>query len=283
MFGKGQRVVGLAAATMLAALYSVPSLSAVQTWTFAQVSQSFTGTGNGNSLGQSSGGINLTTTGWADTADVAGAGTNDTIQTAELIWANSTALGVQDQDEPDAAGSSTTSSPHHSTDSVRYVSGDTDPDGEFDMLLLDFGSTPVDLNGITLNWAVGGNAASTADVSILAWNGTGSSTLTGKTWSNVLASNGGGYTVVGSYANVGLSYFSIPTSIESTKWLIGVYNPVFGTLAGGDSADDGMKLASLQTSTTPPDRDVPVPGTVALILAGLAALRVRGKRNGMTA
>jgi hypothetical protein len=273
MFSKGQRVVGLAAATMVAALYSVPSLSAVQTWSFSQASQSFTGgTGFGNSLLQSSGGVNLTTTGWSDTTDVTTGSGVDTIQTGALIWANSTALGIQNQDEP-----VNPSSPHHSVDSV--TSGGGDPDGEFEMLLLTF-DTAVTLTGIDLNWAQGGGT-NKADVSILAWNGSGSSTLSGKTWSNVLASNGGGYDVVGSYAGVGLSYFSIPTSIESTQWLIGVYNPVFGTVAGADSADDGMKLASLTTSTTPPDRDVPVPGTVALILAGLAALRVRGKRKVM--
>lgn len=273
MGSKGQRVLGLAAASMVAALYSIPSLAAVQTWTFNSATQSFNNTNNGNTLSIASGGINLAASGWSDTNDIGGAGTNDTVESGKLIWANTNALGIQNRDE-------NTTSPNHSIDSV--TSGGTDPDGEFDMLLLTF-DTAVSLTGLTLNWAQGGNAANTADISILAWDGSGSSTLSGKTWSNVLASNGGGYTLVGSYANVGLSYFSIPTSIESTKWLIGVYNPVFGALAGADSADDGMKLASLTTSNTPPDRDVPVPGTVALILAGLAALRVRGKRNGMTA
>lgn len=272
MFSKGQKKAGLAAATVVAALFSVPSLSAVQTWTFNQATQSFSSTNNGNTLSQSSGGINLVTTGWSDTADVAGAGTNDTIETAKLIWANSTALGIQDQDE------TTTTSPHHSVDSVRFNSSDTDPDGEFDMLLLTFDSA-VSLTGITLNWALDGASTTRADVSILAWNGAGSSTLTGKTWSNVLASNGGGYTSVGNYADVGLSYYAINTNVQSTKWLVGVYNPVFGAGTNLDGANDGLKLASLTTSTPPTDRDVPVPGTIPLILAGLAALRARGVRK----
>jgi MYXO-CTERM domain-containing protein len=153
----------------------------------------------------------------------------------------------------------------------------SDSDGEFDMLLLEF-DTAVNLTSLKLNWAVGGNASSTADLSILAWNGTGSAALAGNTWSSILDSNGGRYDSVGNYNNVGLSYYTVnPTSIESTKWLVGVYNPVYGS--GGDAGDDGFKLTSLKTSTssTPPPgpAPVPVPGTAALILAGLLALRTR--------
>jgi hypothetical protein len=172
---------------------------------------------------------------------------------------------VQNRDE-------TTSDPHHSVDSVRS-GGDTD--GEFDMLLLEF-STAVNLTGIDLSWALGGNAANTVDMSLLAYVGPGSSALAGKTWASVLDTNGGAYDSAGNYSNVGLSYYTVnPTNITSTKWLVGVYNPVFGP--GGDAADDGFKIASLTTSAddTPPDTDVPVPGTAVLLLAGLAALRAR--------
>jgi hypothetical protein len=286
---KGQRVVGLAAATLAAALYSVPSLSAVQTWTYDQATQSFNSSNNGNTLTQfadgASSGNKLVTSGWSDTADVAGTGaggiSNDTIESAKLIWGNTNPniMGMQDQDE------TSTGSPHHSIDSFRFNSSDTDPDGEFDMLLLTF-DTAVTLNGINLDWALDGTTSNKADVSILAWNGVaGKDTLSGKTWSNVLASNGGGYNSIGNFADVGLAYYAVNTAVQSTKWLIGVYNPAFGSGTGLDGANDGMKLASLTTSdipTTPDPPQVPVPGTVALVLAGLAALRARGSCKGAT-
>jgi hypothetical protein len=254
--------IGFAAAAVVAAVYSVPTLANVQTWSFNSATQSFSNTSNGNTLSlTSSDGINLTVTGWSDTDDITG---DDTIETAKLIWAQSAALGIQNQDED-------TNSPNHSIDSDT-----TDSDGEFDMLLLEF-DTAVNLNGIDLAWAVGGNASDKADVSILAWDGAGSDVLSGETWASVLDTNGGGYDSIGNYSNVGLSYYTVNTSnVESTKWLVGVYNPVYG--AGGDAGDDGIKLASITTSTPneeEPPGEVPVPGTLALMLAGLAALRTR--------
>ena len=63
-----------------------------------------------------------------------------------------------------------------------------------------------------------------------------------------MGASGTAYDSAGNYSNVGLSYYTVnPTNITSTKWLVGVYNPVFG--AGGDARDDGFKLASLKTST----------------------------------
>lgn len=259
--GFKQKLVGLAIVTT-AAMVTMPALAGVQTWNFNSGSQTFSGgANNGNSLVMTSvDGIQLTITGWSDTTDVTG---DDTVETAKLIWAATNSIGVQNQDE-------TTSDPHHSVDSVRS-NGDTD--GDFDMLLLEF-STAVNLTGIDLSWAVGGNAANTADMSLLAYTGAGSSTLSGKTWASVLGASGSAYDSAGNYSNVGLSYYTVnPTNITSTKWLVGVYNPVFGS--GGDASDDGIKLASLTTSDAPPDRDVPVPGTVVLLLAGLAALRAR--------
>lgn len=261
-----KKLIGLSAATMFVAMHAVPTLANVQVWNFNDASQNFSGSGNGNSLSlTSSDGVNLTVTGWSDTDDIGG---DDEIETARLYWAQSTALGIINRDED-------TGSPNHSIDSIRTPN---DPDGEFDMLLLDF-DTAVNLTDLNLDWAIGGNQNNTADVSVLAWDGTGSSALLGKTWSSILDSNGGDYASAGNRSNVGLNYFSVnPDNIESTKWLVGVYNPVFGS--GGDAGDDGIKLSKIKTSTsdgpTPvPPAPVPVPGTVALILAGLLGLRAR--------
>lgn len=261
-----QKLTGLAVVTMAAALFSMPGLAAVQTWNFNSGSQNFSSSNFGNSLTMSVDGIGLTITGWSDTADVSG---DDTIESGKLLWAATNSIGVQNRDE-------STNSPNHSIDSDT-----SDSDGEFDMLLLEF-STAVNLTGIDLSWAVGGNVSNSADISLLAYTGAGSSALSGNTWAGVLGAGGSAYDSAGNYSNVGLSYYTVnPTDITSTKWLVGVYNPVFG--AGGDAGDDGIKLASLTTSTedTPPDTDVPVPGTVVLLLAGLAALRARRSAKSM--
>jgi hypothetical protein len=264
-----RKLVSLSAAAALTALYAVPSLANVQTWDFNSSSQGFSNNNFGNSLNlTSSDGITLKVTGWSDTNDVSGP---DTVETARLSWASDNGLGVQNRDE-----GTNPPPPDHSVDSV--LTGN-DRDGEFDMLLLEFG-TAVNLSSLKLNWATGGSSDKTSDLSVLAWDGTGSSGLAGNTWGNVLDSNGGNYESVGNYSNVGLSYYTVNTAnVESTKWLVGVYNPVFG--AGGSAGNDGFKLTSLKTSNTvtptPGPTPVPLPGTVALVLVGLLGLRARGK------
>lgn len=255
------------AASALAAAVSMPAMAGTQTWNFNSSTQSFVGgAANGNALNMTVDGIQLKITGWSDTEDTT---PTDKIETAQLIWASTNGLGVRNRDEG-------TTSPDHSVDSSSSDSNG----GEFDMLLLEF-STAINLTGLDLNWATGGNAVDRADMSLLAYVG-GDATLGGKTWAGVLGASGTAYDSVGNPSNVGLSYFTVnPANITSTKWLVGVYNPTFG--AGGDARDDGIKLASLTTSDTPPDRDVPVPGTLVLLLAGLAALRARRPLKGAKA
>lgn len=262
----------LAVAASVAALHAAPALSAVQTWDFDS-SQSFSSSNFGNSLSLTSpDGINLTVTGWSDTWDIRGP---DEVQSARLLWANSSALGVQNRDE-------NTSSPNHSIDNIT-----SDSDGEFDMLLLNF-DTAVNLTGIDLNWAVDGNSSGIADISILAYDGTGSTGVSGSNWSDILSSNGGNYDSAGNHNNVGLSYYAVnPTDIVSTAWLVGVYNPVFGSGSGLDGGDDGMKLSLITTETggdePPPPGEVPVPGSAPLLLLGLALLRGWGRAPGKSA
>ena len=78
---------------------------------------------------------------------------------------------------------------------------------------------------------------------------------------------------MGNYSGVGLSYYAVnPGDVMSTKWLIGVYNPVFGS--GGDYGDDGFKLDLVKTSTSEdPPSETPVPGSLPMILLGLVLLR----------
>ena len=182
-------------AAMASTLAAMPAISMTQTWDFSSGSTPFNNDNYGNSLTMNSGGVQLVVTAWSDTGDVSG---DDVIQTAQLTWAQSGALGVKNRDEPDG-------SPNHSIDSVRGGSEGTDNDtgaisGEDDdMLLLEF-SEAVDLSGIDLSW-VYDSGNSYADVSILYWDGvTGDGNIAGKTWSNILTT--GGYKSAGNYANV---------------------------------------------------------------------------------
>ena len=121
----------------LALCVSAPAFSAIQMWNWDPSSDSFSSNNWGNTLSMSEGGVGLTVSGWSDTRDLSA---EDEVQDAKLIWANSSSLGVQNRDEG-------TSSPDHSIDSVT-----SDPDGEFDMVLLEF-DTAVALEGIDLSWA----------------------------------------------------------------------------------------------------------------------------------
>ncbi len=252
------RMVGFAAVTALTTLHAVPALSGIQTWDFDN-SDSFSSNNFGNSLSISEDGINLTVTGWSDPF-------SNTVEAGRLLWAQSSALGIQNRDE-------TTNSPNHAVDS----SSRRDGGSGYDMLLLDFDTTAVDLDAIDLTWTYD-NGNNWADVSILAWDGSGSPGVAGSTWSNVLASNGGGYNSTDDDANVdtGVYYGVNGGNVSSSKWLIGVYNPQFGASGGGlGGGNDGFKLSAISTSTPNQTSEVPVPGTLALFMAGIIAMRTR--------
>jgi len=250
------------------ALLALPAMSATQVWDFDRYAgQNFNFNGLGNSLTLSQDGITLTVTAWSDTWDNLG---DNQVRAGQVNWAQSDSLGVLNADEI-AAGD--TGSPDHSSDS--FVSpdnaGDEANDGDFDMLLLEF-SEAVNFDGFDLKWATDAGTYGQTDMSLLAWDGTGSTGLNGQTWGQILDSNGGNYQSIGQYGDVGLSYYAVSTSVESTHWLIGSYNPIFGAINEG-AGNDGHKLDWLKTSTT--DREVPVPGTLALVLLGLAGMRAR--------
>lgn len=251
----------------LALSLSAGAQAGLQTWDFDSP-PNFNYHGDGNSWTITQDSVTLKVTGWSDTYDISG---EDEIRNAQLIWAQNDALGIVNRDEPNT-------SPDHSIDSFIDADPDYGNDGDYDMLLLEF-DTAVSLEGIDLKWAKNGNSSNNADVSILAWDGAGDMGLNGKTWSEVLASNGGGY-VSTDNANVGLNYYGVNAgNVASTKWLIGVYNPVFGN--GGSAGNDGIKLDWIRTDMpdNPPTGDVPVPGSLGLVLLGLAGLRKRWVRS----
>lgn len=249
----------LKSAALLASLALLPVTNAVgatQVWDFNNASQSFDRNRNGNSLTlTSTDGITLRVTGWSDTRDRR---TGDTIQNGRLVWARNDSLSLRNRDERGRDSS-------HRIDSVG-----TDPNGEYDMLLLEF-DQEVQLEGLDLGLAAGGALGNSADISVLAWDQTGSTALNGRTWDDVLAANGGGYNVVDNYTDVGVNYFSVnPAAVRSTRWLLGVYNPLFG--AGGSAGNDSFLLSALQTTDTPPPT-VSLPGSMTLALLGLCGIR----------
>jgi|GEM_PF-824720 len=289
-----RKLLSIAAINSVLAVYGSPGSANVQTWNFDKATQSFTAAEKatqginktakaGKTLSlTSSDGVRMKVAGYSDTREFRGGA--DTIKRGKLTWASSTALGMRNKNETKDEIKGATRAEikgYRGIDSVVTRTGDRD--GDFDMLLLEF-DTAVSLTALTLDGAKGGNAGKkTADISILAYTGDGSSALVKNTWAQVLGSgSGNAFDTVGNYSNVNLSYFAVnPTNVTSTKWLIGVYNPVFG--AGGDAGDDGFKLTSIETTTElereaelePEPQEVPVPGTLMLLLAGLLALRVR--------
>lgn len=256
--------MGLALVSSLTLLHTNTAQAATQTWDFDRSSQSLSSRRNGNSLLlTSSDGVNLTVTAWSDSFDLAG---DDTVRNARLTWADSTGIGVRNRDER-----------RRDPTSLAIDSITTDIDGEYDMILLEF-DTEVSLDGIDLNAALGGAAANTTDISMLAWNGSGSSSVNLSTWEDVLESNGGAYQRAGNYSTVGLSYYTVnPARTTSSAWLIGVYNPEFGT--GTSAGDDSFILGGFQTSTLvgPPVVGVSAPGSLSLALLGLFGARTRSR------
>lgn len=256
-----QMLSGLMITAGLLAAPSAAVQAATQVWDFQNAQQALSGNNFGNTLSLTSpDGINLSVSAWSDTRDLFA---DDAIQSAELTWARSDSLGLRNRDEGN----------RNRPRRQRIDSITNDPDGEYDMVLLTF-DQEVQLDGLDLALARGGSRRNTADLSVLAWDGTGSSALNGQTWSEVLSNNGGGYDVVGNYSDVGNNYFGVNGAlVSSSQWLVGVYNPVFGT--GGSWGDDSFAFSLLQTSTPEVATPVGAPGTLALAVAAMAGLRGR--------
>jgi hypothetical protein len=162
-------------------------------------------------------------------------------------------------------------SPNHAFDNT----------GTTELLSLQFG-TKVDLDSVTVGWS-----STDADLSVLAYTGSGSpTTVAGRTWSQLLAS---GWSLIGHYAGSGTGTRTINTgNVTSSWWLISAFNSGFGgsVTSGLDNGNDYVKLLAVAGSAV----SVCVPGTpgcggqqvsepASLALFGLAALGVMAVRR----
>jgi hypothetical protein len=162
-----------------------------------------------------------------------------------------------------------TDSPNHAVDNEG---------GDYDMHLLSFDEL-VKLTSLDLGWY-----QKDTDISILAFTGSSfeNSSLLGKKWQDLV---GNGWDLVGNYYNVdyGNSGAVNEGGIISQYWLVGAYNPGFGTAFSGPNIDktkgvDYYKLKGV-TVERPPVVKVAEPGSVLLMVLGLLGLGFIRRRN----
>ncbi|HEX5127533.1 MAG TPA: exosortase-dependent surface protein XDP1, partial [Rhodocyclaceae bacterium] len=226
-----KRITFTALAT-LAALAIQPAFAAT-TWDFTTGGTYIAGSGGsidfGDSIKFSSGGVTVTASAWSNTAGSASVTDNTTALQTAYLGQYSGGLGVTNQDGSTGDANEGVS-PEHAIDN----------DQRYDSVLLSF-SQKTDLSSLSVGWW-----QTDADVSLLAYTGTGTPVLAGQSYSQLIAD---GWTVIGNYADVGAAgSAAVSTSVSSSYWLVGAYNPLWG--GSLSSGNDYFKIATATATVT---------------------------------
>lgn len=190
----------------------------------------------------------LTVNGWANTQG----NNNQILETGYLaLWSGG--LGIYNRDYLNGSDANEHKSPEHAIDN----------NGRFEMVMLAY-SQMVELQSLRLGWK-----KTDSDLSLLAYTGLGAPTMANQTWASLLSS---GWSVVGNYANVAVNtqHAINAGNIHAQYWLLGAYNPVYGSGANLNSGNDYIKLYSVSGVAY-----VPAPAPFLLLALGLAALGLR--------
>lgn len=158
-----------------------------------------------------------------------------------------------------------------------------DNNGLTDAVLFKFSSS-MSLSALSIGWSSGD-----ADISVMAWTGSGDPVNAGNSGGALFNSNtsttttpAGGWTLIGNFGDVNdlnpsgsAGNLNFTTNVTSSWWLVSAYNANFGgscTKSLSDSAcgggNDYFKLLSVTGTPSQPGSDTPEPATLAL--AGLA-------------
>jgi len=237
----------------------------------------------GNTIQTLNGGINATAQAWSNTGGTTSTSnsTNYSLESAYL-GLYSGGVGVNNRDGIGSGANSGDSGDVFSTAPEHAV----DNQQRYDSVLFSF-STAVTLQSMSLGYpdsgcSINGTTCDT-DMTVLAWTGTGTPTLTGTSY-NAMDNAGSGWQLVGQYSNnpSNNTPFAINGGNASSQyWLIGTCIPVFGTSC--DTKADVAKISTVAGFQTPPP-GVPEPGSLGLagITIGALGLVRRLRRRGQS-
>ena len=241
-------------------------------------------------------GVSLSSSGWSNTDGFDASLSNSQIHNATSpavsgrIESASTALysgglGVANNDAGSTAGTDTSegSSPEHAVDN----------DQRYDSVLLSFDNA-ISLTGVRAGWYSGDS-----DITVLAYTGGDANfdvntDLAGLRYDQLLSN---GWSLINHYSNIGSSATqTVSTSLFSSFWLVGAYNPTVGSNPQWSLGNDHVKLKyAYGTVCTQgngqagsggtcgggtPNTGVSEPGSLALAGAALFGLmRVRRRKS----